>query len=171
MFVFLLAPYCRELHILLFLKYNFKKFFVCLFFGYATCGILVPQPGIESVAPAVEGQEAWSPDHRTTRELPPFLFYEVRVCGGGCRGGGDGGCEDRNTAFLWSGSPTGCDLTPMVPPQSLLWWGRGCPVAESPLSQQGVHLWVNSPADHVGAYFWKWASWVSDSHVQEEVKK
>ena len=113
-----------------------KNFFVFVcFFGCATCGILVPQPGIEPVAPAVEGQEAWSHDQQTTREFPPFLFYEVRVCGGGCRGGRDGRCEDRSTAFLWSGSPTGRDLTPMVPHNLFSGGGRGCPVAESPLSQ------------------------------------
>ena len=37
------------------------------FYGHAACGILVPQPGIESVAPAVE---AWSPNHWTAREVP-----------------------------------------------------------------------------------------------------
>ena len=31
------------------------------------CGILVPQPGIEPVFPAVE---VWSPNHWTTREVP-----------------------------------------------------------------------------------------------------
>ena len=127
--VFLLPPYCREFHILLFfffLSLIKKNFFLFVrFFGCATCRILGPQPGIEPVAPAMEGQEAWSPDHWTTREFPPFLFYEVQVCGGGCRGGRDGRCEDRSTAFLWSGSPTRRDLTPMVPPQSLLWWGQG----------------------------------------------
>ena len=34
------------------------------------CGILVPQPGIEPVPPAVE---SWSPNHWTARELP-ILF-------------------------------------------------------------------------------------------------
>lgn len=34
---------------------------------HAACGILVSQPGIEAEVPAVE---AWSPDHRASREAP-----------------------------------------------------------------------------------------------------
>ena len=42
------------------------------------CGILVPQPGIEPIPPAVN---MWSLNHRTTREVPPasllkFFFIE-----------------------------------------------------------------------------------------------
>ena len=38
------------------------------------CGILVHQPGIEPVPPAVE---AWSPNHWTAREVPkPKHFKE-----------------------------------------------------------------------------------------------
>ena len=44
------------------------------FFVFATVhtarGILVPRPGIEPVAPAVEAQ---SPNHWTAREVPRFL--------------------------------------------------------------------------------------------------
>ena len=37
------------------------------FFCHPACGILVPQPEIEPVPPAVE---AWSLNHWTTREVP-----------------------------------------------------------------------------------------------------
>ena len=36
-------------------------------FGHTTCGILVPQPGIELMPPAVE---VWSLNSWTTREVP-----------------------------------------------------------------------------------------------------
>ena len=42
-----------------------------VFFGYTACGILVPQPGIKSVSPAVEAR---SPNHWTTREFPVIFF-------------------------------------------------------------------------------------------------
>ena len=47
------------------------------FFGgglcHMTCRILVPQPGIELLPPAVEAQ---SPNHWTARELPPhWILY------------------------------------------------------------------------------------------------
>ena len=35
------------------------------------CEILVPQPGIELVSPALE---AWSLNHWTTREIPKSVF-------------------------------------------------------------------------------------------------
>ena len=41
-------------------------FFFLFWLHLVTCGILVPQPGIEPVLPAVE---AWSPNHWTTREV------------------------------------------------------------------------------------------------------
>ena len=44
----------------------FKKFFV-LFFDCTTYGILVPQPGIKLMPPAVEG---WNLNHCSTREVP-----------------------------------------------------------------------------------------------------
>ena len=37
----------------------------------AACGILVPQPGIEPVPPAMEAR---SPNHWTTREFPESVF-------------------------------------------------------------------------------------------------
>ena len=40
--------------------------FLFLFFFCMACGILVPQPGIRPMPPALE---AWSPDHWTTREV------------------------------------------------------------------------------------------------------
>ena len=36
------------------------------------CGILVPQPGIEPVFPAVQ---VWSPNHWTAREFPEIYIY------------------------------------------------------------------------------------------------
>ena len=42
--------------------------------GYATCGILVPQPEIEPVPPAL-GQ--WSLNHWTTREIPHVAFLNL----------------------------------------------------------------------------------------------
>ena len=44
----------------------FKFYFIYLFFGYTACGILVPQPGIEAMPPALE---VWSLNHWTTREV------------------------------------------------------------------------------------------------------
>ena len=43
--------------------------FIYLFFGpcHAACGILVPQPGIESMPLALE---AWTLNHWTAREFP-----------------------------------------------------------------------------------------------------
>ena len=38
------------------------------------CGILVPQPGIKPMAPAME---AWSPDHWATREVPSLDSFEA----------------------------------------------------------------------------------------------
>ena len=35
------------------------------------CGFFVPRPGIEPVSPAVA---AWSPNHWTTREIPPDFY-------------------------------------------------------------------------------------------------
>ena len=47
-----------------------QNFFV-LSFGYPTCGILIPQPGIELAPPALEAQSlnCWTP-----RELPQDCF-------------------------------------------------------------------------------------------------
>ena len=62
------------------------QFFICLWFTFLNiayqvlfffwphcmaCGILVPQPGIKPVPPAVEVQ---SPNHWTTREVPPSVI-------------------------------------------------------------------------------------------------
>ena len=41
-----------------------------------TSGILVPQPGIEPIPPAVE---VWSPYHWTTREVLPALILCVWI--------------------------------------------------------------------------------------------
>ena len=39
---------------------------------HAACGILVPQPWIKPMPPAVE---AWSPKHWTAREVLSFPFF------------------------------------------------------------------------------------------------
>ena len=43
-----------------------KKFFFLIYAHHEACGILVPQPGVEPMPPAVE---AWSLSHWTTREV------------------------------------------------------------------------------------------------------
>ena len=66
----------------LFEAFSFFLFLKLFLFTYlfwphcAACGILVPQPGIEPVPPAVEG---WSPNLWTAREfsLKPFLIPSV----------------------------------------------------------------------------------------------
>ena len=45
-----------------------------MYFCCAACGILVPQPGIESSPPALEAQ---SLNHWTTREVPIFLSFRL----------------------------------------------------------------------------------------------
>ena len=51
-------------------------FFVCFVFVFwlhcMACSILVPQPGIKPVPPALEAQ---SLNHWTTREVPNFLLW------------------------------------------------------------------------------------------------
>ena len=39
------------------------------------CGILVPQPRTQPEPPAVE---TWSPNHRTTRDVPDFHFFKLQ---------------------------------------------------------------------------------------------
>ena len=46
-------------------------FFVCFYCTTWACRILVPQPGLESMPPAVG---AWSLNHWTTREVPLHFF-------------------------------------------------------------------------------------------------
>ena len=44
-----------------------------------TCDILVPRPGMEAMAPAME---AWGPNHWTTREfpsVPPFKTVYIAI--------------------------------------------------------------------------------------------
>ena len=52
---------------------SFSSFFKIFWLFCAACGILVPQPGIEPVSPAVE---AWSLNHWTTREGPVLFLFE-----------------------------------------------------------------------------------------------
>ena len=48
---------------------------VCVFSPHCqACRIFVPQPGIELGPLAVE---VWSPNHRTTREFPGFIFLKL----------------------------------------------------------------------------------------------
>ena len=53
-----------------------RDFYFILFYWprLAACGILVPQPGIEPVPPAVEARIL---NHWTTREVPKQGFLEV----------------------------------------------------------------------------------------------
>ena len=44
------------------------------FFGCTSSGVLVPQPGMEPVPPAVE---AWRPNHWTAREVPPLYYFSL----------------------------------------------------------------------------------------------
>ena len=46
----------------------------------AACGILVLQPGIELMPPAVEPR---SPKHWKARDSPPKNFFKLKYCGGG----------------------------------------------------------------------------------------
>ena len=48
------------------------SFFFFLFGCITASGILVPQPGIEPMPPAVEAQ---SPDHWTAREVPYYFLF------------------------------------------------------------------------------------------------
>ena len=52
--------------------YVYLLFFFFFFWPYhMACGLLVPQPGIEPVPPAVE---AWSLNHWMAREVPVYVF-------------------------------------------------------------------------------------------------
>ena len=48
-------------------------FFFFSIFGHATYEILVPQPGIETMDPALE---VWSLNHSTTRKVPEETFWD-----------------------------------------------------------------------------------------------
>ena len=50
------------------------KIYLFIFGSVLACVILVPQPGVEPMSPALE---AWSPNHWTTRELPYTNFRIV----------------------------------------------------------------------------------------------
>ena len=62
------------------LAFSFFKVFIylCLFVGHTACGILVPQPRIKPVPPALE---APSLNYWTTREVP-LLAFQVRQISG-----------------------------------------------------------------------------------------
>ena len=65
--------------ILFYLYFNIKQILlVYLFIGRATwhTGILVPQPGIERLPPAVEAR---SPNHWTAREFPRYLLVWKKI--------------------------------------------------------------------------------------------
>ena len=53
-----------------------KKFFFLIYAHHEACGILVPQPGVEPMPPAVE---AWSLSHWTTREVPGVLLSISKI--------------------------------------------------------------------------------------------
>ena len=48
-----------------------QPFFSFVFFGPMERGILIPQPGIEPVSPALE---AWSLNQWTVRKIPQLIF-------------------------------------------------------------------------------------------------
>ena len=51
------------------------SFFLYLFWSHlAACKILIPQPGIEAMRPAVEAQ---SDNHQTTREILVQFPYDI----------------------------------------------------------------------------------------------
>jgi len=54
-------------------------FFFFFFFGGSACRILVPQPGIETIGPAMK---VWSLNDWTTREIlqTPCFFCRLKVC-------------------------------------------------------------------------------------------
>ena len=57
---------------------DFLHFLHITFFpplGYKACGILVPQPEIEPVLPAVEEQ---TPNYWITREVPPTYYFYIQ---------------------------------------------------------------------------------------------
>ena len=57
----------------IFFYFIFVIFFLKDFFGLEACGILIPKPGIEPAAPALEG--------KTSREAPKSEFYKLpSVC-------------------------------------------------------------------------------------------
>ena len=68
-----------------FLSPHLSSFFVLFFFLFwpchGTCGVLVPQPGIQLVPTAVKAQ---SPNHWTTREVPEShcssVFRDLSLC-------------------------------------------------------------------------------------------
>ena len=61
---------------LVFLLHLWLLLFKIKFLHHAACDILVPQPGIEPVPPALE---AWSLNHWTTKEVP-FLWPPSHLC-------------------------------------------------------------------------------------------
>ena len=63
--------HCRFLVLICFSVFLFLFLFFSFWPYCMACGIFVPQPGIESVPPAVE---AWSPNHWTTREFPNYWY-------------------------------------------------------------------------------------------------
>ena len=81
------------------------------------CRILVPQPGIEPVPPAVEAQR---PNHWTTREIPEFCFY---IWPGHC-------------PFVYSVSQTWGSLTPYS------WNLENSMRANSRASQKSPRFWT-----------------------------
>ena len=55
---------------------NLKYDFYCMFwfFGHEACGIMVPQPGIEPVPPALGGKVF---NHGTVREVPKVTGFST----------------------------------------------------------------------------------------------
>ena len=72
MLVYHFVSSCRQRGIF-FIK---KKILFSIFSQCATCGVLVPRPGIRSVPPAVE---EWHLNQRATREVPEEAFLEINT--------------------------------------------------------------------------------------------
>ena len=63
--------FCRYMMLAVCFSYAFTAAFIYLAALCSACGILVPQPGTEPLASAVE---AWCPNHWTARKLPTAAF-------------------------------------------------------------------------------------------------
>ena len=56
---------------------HLRKFFFFFWPRHAACEILVAQPGIKPVPPAVE---AWNPNHWTAREVLEEILFVENCC-------------------------------------------------------------------------------------------
>ena len=66
------ASGCEDDFCFLFILFTFPIHYFFSTLGCKACGILVPQPEIEPVPPAVEEQ---TPNYWITREVPPTYYF------------------------------------------------------------------------------------------------